>query len=284
MNKSIGILYICTGPYCLFWEDFYKTFEDKFLPNFNKKYFVFTDAKNIFGEDKSNVFKYNLQSQPWPLITLLRFSTFLTIEEELKKCDYLMFSNANIVCNDLITEEEFLPSDDDNQSIFVTTHPGYYNKSIIRFPYDRNKKSLAYIPWNCGKNYVIGAMFGGTSEAFINMSKILKKRIEEDLKKNIIAKWHDESHLNRYIAGRTDVKILSPSYCYPTCMNVSYPKKISGVNKQEKFDVNTFKGQNKTNENNIKKALKKINDILIIKERCLFLVDFLLHKRIEEIE
>ena len=27
MKKSIGILYICTGPYYLFWEDFYNSCE-----------------------------------------------------------------------------------------------------------------------------------------------------------------------------------------------------------------------------------------------------------------
>ena len=36
--KSIGILYICTGPYYLFWEDFFKSFEAKFLTDYEKKY------------------------------------------------------------------------------------------------------------------------------------------------------------------------------------------------------------------------------------------------------
>lgn len=34
--KSIGILYICTGPYYLFWEDFFKSFEAKFLTDYEK--------------------------------------------------------------------------------------------------------------------------------------------------------------------------------------------------------------------------------------------------------
>lgn len=48
MNKSIGILYICTGPYILFWKDFYESFEEKFLPSYQKKYFVFTDADTVY--------------------------------------------------------------------------------------------------------------------------------------------------------------------------------------------------------------------------------------------
>ena len=174
MKKSIGILYICTGPYVLFWKDFYKSFQEKFLVDFEKRYFVFSDAEEIYGQDDPDVKKIKIEPQPWPLITLLRFSTFLKVEEELKKCDYLMFSNSNMVCDAVITPEEFLPREKLNETLAVTIHPGYAGKKKIDFPYDRNKKSTAYIPWNCGSYYVIGAMFCGTSNAFIKMSKTLK--------------------------------------------------------------------------------------------------------------
>lgn len=108
MKKSIGILYICTGPYVLFWKDFYESFEKNFLPGYEKRYYVFTDAEEIFAENNLNVKKIEIEPMPWPLITLFRFSTFLKIEDELKKCDYLMFSNANMICNEIITPEEFL--------------------------------------------------------------------------------------------------------------------------------------------------------------------------------
>lgn len=154
MKKSIGILYICTGPYVLFWKDFYKSFQEKFLVDFEKRYFVFSDAEEIYGQDDPDVKKIKIEPQPWPLITLLRFSTFLKVEEELKKCDYLMFSNSNMVCDAVITPEEFLPREKLNETLAVTIHPGYAGKKKIDFPYDRNKKSTAYIPWNCGSYYV----------------------------------------------------------------------------------------------------------------------------------
>lgn len=44
--KKIAILYICTGKYDIFWEDFYKTSEKYFLNNSEKHYFVFTDAQD----------------------------------------------------------------------------------------------------------------------------------------------------------------------------------------------------------------------------------------------
>lgn len=282
MSKSIGILYICTGPYTLFWKDFYESFEKNFLPDIQKKYYVFTDADNIYAEESEYVRIVKIEPQPWPLITLFRFSTFLKVEDEIKQCDYLMFSNANMICEDIITPEEFLPRD--NEILSVTFHPGYYGKSKINFPYERRKKSKAYIPWNCGKEYVIGAMFCGWSDAFIKMSKTLKYNIEEDLKKNLIAKWHDESQLNRYIVNRSDIRVLDPMYCYPVGMDVDYPRKISAVSKEEKFDVKLFKGQYTKKQNVIRKILSRLKRKLLLKERVLFLFDVFRRAHIGEVK
>ena len=282
--KSIGILYICTGPYYLFWKDFFKSFEAKFLTDYEKKYFVFTDAKHIYAEDNPNVKKYKLDPQPWPLITLLRFATFLSIKNDLKDCDYLMFSNANIVCDDFITESEFLPRIEKGEKIFVTSHPGYYKKDKLSFPYERHSRSLAYVPWNCGENYVIGAMFGGTRNAFLTMAKVLNTRIEEDLKRNVIALWHDESHLNRYIVNRSDVRVLHPMYCYPYGLNVSYGKKLSAVGKQSKFDVNKFKGQYDNKPITIKRIIKKINEITKLASIVMLAFDTITFKRVKIID
>lgn len=44
---KVGMLYICTGKYTVFWPEFYRTFAEKFLPGCEKEYFVFTDAPAI---------------------------------------------------------------------------------------------------------------------------------------------------------------------------------------------------------------------------------------------
>lgn len=284
MKKSIGILYICTGPYVLFWKDFYESFEKKFLIDFEKRYFVFTDSSDIYAQENPLVKIIKIEPQPWPLITLFRFATFLKVEEELKKCDYLMFSNANMVCDEIIKPEEFLPREEKKEVLSVTTHPGYYGKKAICYPYERGRKSSAYIPWNCGQKYVIGAMFCGTSKAFLKMSKTLKHNIEEDLKTNIIAKWHDESQLNRYIINKPGIRILPPEYCYPFGMNVDYQKKMSAVSKEAKFDVKRFKGQHENKSSSIKSTLGTIKRKIMIKEHILYIANWIRHKQIGEIK
>lgn len=44
------------------------------------------------------------------------------------------------------------------------------------------------------------------------MCEHLNRNTKEDLDQNIIALWHDESHLNKYVLDRTDVKILPPYF------------------------------------------------------------------------
>lgn len=282
--KKIGIYYLCTGPYVLFWEDFFITFEKNFLPNTEKHYYVFTDAESVYGKDRCDrIHTYKLNKLPWPLVTLFRFDTFLSVKEDVADCDYLMFSNANVVCENVVTEEEFLPDINKGQELAFTAHPGYYREKKYHVPYDRNKKCLAYIPYNLGGTYVIGAMFCGTKDAFLRMSEVLKYRIEEDLKKNVIARWHDESHINRFIADKDDYKLLSPAYCYPVGFDLPVERKICGVSKQKKFDVNTFKGHYEKKENSVIRKVKDVIKTCIDREFFLFLRDTLLCKKVEKI-
>ena len=52
---KIAILYVCVGSYTVFWDDFYKSFEEKFIPNAVKEYFVFTDSKDLFDCQNNRV-------------------------------------------------------------------------------------------------------------------------------------------------------------------------------------------------------------------------------------
>lgn len=282
--KKIGIYYLCTGPYVLFWEDFFTTFEKNFLPNTEKHYYVFTDSDSVYAQDQCHrIHTYKLSKLPWPLVTLFRFDTFLSVREDVADCDYLMFSNANVVCENIVTEEEFLPDTSKGQELAFTAHPGYYRTKKYHVPYDRNRKCLAYIPYNQGGNYVIGAMFCGTKDAFLKMSEVLKYRIEEDLKKNVIARWHDESHINRFIVGKEDYKLLSPAYCYPVGFELPVERKICGVSKQAKFDVNTFKGNYVKEENPFSRRIKKLIKLYIDKEFLGYLRDIVLFRKVERI-
>ncbi len=246
----VAILYVCTGRYEIFWKDFYLTAEKYFLPRANKTYYVFTDAESIFQEDSETVKKVYQESLGWPGNTLFRFKMFAKFAKELETFDYVFFFNANAVFLQEINED-ILPND----GLLVVQHPVYYNKPRRKFPYDQNPESLAYIPKNKGDVYVVGGVNGGTGKDYTKLILDLERNIDIDYQKGIIALWHDESHLNKYILNHP-YKLLDPSYVFPE----GYEKKLSLDKKilirdKEKYGGHSFLRQ----QSNVKME-KKIDE------------------------
>lgn len=209
---KIAILYIATGRYTIFWEHFYVTAEKNLLNECEKNYFIFTDSGSLLlGEDRKNVTRIEQKKLGWPFDTLMRFEIFLQIKEQLKEYDYIFFFNGNTEIINTVKLNDLLPSDSDQKLVFAH-HPHLFHKRKNEFTYDRNPMSLAYIPYGCGKYYFTGALNGGDSASYLEMCEILAKNIRIDLSKDIVALWHDESHLNCYALDRNDVKILPPFF------------------------------------------------------------------------
>lgn len=240
--KSIGILYISTGQYTIFWENFYKSFEKFFLLDMEKHYYVFTDAEHIFDDDNPRVHLISQEVLPWPLPTLLKFHYFLKIEHQLKQHDYLYQSNGPIECLQEVKKDDFLPRESEGEKLIFTIHPGYYKKKKWKYPYDRNEESMAYVPYNIGEKYVFGAMNGGTSEAYIQMMHTLDAQIMADLNHGIIARFHDESYINRYLIDCDGYRLLPSSYAYPSGMVIPEEKYIVCIDKEKYLPVNQIKG------------------------------------------
>jgi Glycosyltransferase family 6 len=227
--KKIGVLYICTGSYAMFWDKFYKTANKYFCKNSDIHYFVFTDREiNKFGNE--NVHKIHQSKLGWPYDTLNRFHFFLEQKETLEKMDYLFFFNANMLFNKTILEEDILPTNVENGLVSVL-HPYYCNYDKIA-PFEDNKDSEAYVAAKIEMNYFQGCLSGGKTKAYLEMAEAIKIMVEIDKSNSIIAKWHDESLMNKYFQSNPP-KLLSPSYAYPEGTNFSFSKKIIQLDKRK---------------------------------------------------
>jgi hypothetical protein len=64
--------------------------------------------------------------------------------------------------------------------------------------------------------YYQGCLWGGKVPEIFDMIDTLSERIGEDLECDIIAVWHDESHINKFFIERKDeVYTFGSEYAYP---------------------------------------------------------------------
>lgn len=224
--KKVALLVIATNKYVEFINQLLESADKYFLNGHNVEYFIFTN-KDIDSELDLNLKrKYHVlsvQHKEWPWMTLGRYHIFSKHKSHYSDFDYLYYCDVDMKFEDYIGEEIFGKK-------VVTLHPGYYEDNTVGTP-ERNPESTAYIPEEAKNLYYAGGFNGGETKDFLKMSDKLSKNIDIDAKKNIIAIWHDESHLNHYFFKNKPTLILDPGYCYPENKKIPFKKKLIAIDK-----------------------------------------------------
>ena len=111
-----------------------------------------------------------------------------------------------------------------------TCHP-YQQEKVPNATYERNPLSTACIPYDAHPNhYFAGGFQGGRSKDYLELCVKISYNINTDMNNGIIAKWHDESHLNKYFYEDTPDKVLTSDYCTPEGKQ-KHTTKIIALNK-----------------------------------------------------
>lgn len=212
---KVAIAFIGTSRYLDFLPQYYEKIHENFLPGTEKTFLVFTDGEGDFPED---VKVYSQEHLEWPYITLTRFEILNKAREEIVKHDWLVFLDADTLVVDKVLEEEFFS----DKPLFGVWHPCHNLKmpphNKLPGAFETNPLSLAYV--NTAEHmpevYYQGCLWGGKVPEVLQMIDELQDRTHRDLQNNVIAVWHDESHLNKYfIENKHKVNTLSPKYAYP---------------------------------------------------------------------
>lgn len=214
-EKSIAILYICTGQYVQLWEDFYKCCSKYFLPECKKTYFIFSDTE-ITGE---NIEYTYVPWKPWPYSTLYRYEFFLQQRDKIEEHDYCFFFNANAEILKTIHLKEIAPSPDEKlvaaeSYLHCRLNDEQRLNHLQKCYWSNRPKSSAFIPFTIWEQnpkwgWLMGGFNGGETKAFMEMALAIKECIEEDKLKNIHLKWNDEAYMNWYMLNHS-VKRLNP--------------------------------------------------------------------------
>jgi len=179
---------------------------------------------------------HEIESLGWPEVTLLRYSLFLSKFHEITE-NYVMYLDSDVIVkSDPIQYLEKILSP---ESFVVVRHPGYLPKNLfersslywlfcqsellkgftstalrglrrlgvyngqVRFingDWEFRKDSSAYVPWYKRRIYVYGAIWLGSNQRIRRVCEILARNTATDQKTLIMAKWHDESHLNQFVS------------------------------------------------------------------------------------
>jgi histo-blood group ABO system transferase len=214
---KVGLCVMATGRYDVYAQSLIESARPNFLAKHDVTYFIFTDGSNI--KEAKDVVKVFQKRLGWPHDTLKRFHVYNQHKEIFKDMDYVFATDADM---------QFVsPVGDEILSDLVgTIHPGFVGGPG---PYAKNKKSAAYISKKEGTRYFAGGFYGGKREQFIKLVSKTAQQVDQDLKWDYIARWHDESHLNRYFVDNPPSLALSPAYCYPE--NWIYDTKLVARNK-----------------------------------------------------
>ena len=212
---KVAITFIGTSKYLNFLPKYYEKIHENFLPNTEKTFLVFTDGEGEFPDD---VKVYSQEHLEWPYITLTRFEILNKAREEILKNDWLIFLDADTLVVDKVLEENFFS----DKPLFGVWHPchnlGMPPHNKLPGAFETNPSSLAYVDTNKESPtvYYQGCLWGGRVPEVLKMIDELQDRTNKDLEKDIVAIWHDESHLNKYFIENKDlVNILGPEYAYP---------------------------------------------------------------------
>ena len=221
---KIAIITIATGKYFKLLEPLFTSIKKFMFVNHEVTPIAFSDGK-LDG--------YNIVYTPFlpvPLNALFKFRYINSIDLSGYDMIFLIDGDCLVVAP---IEDDIFPNN--NDQIVVVQHPW---EKLNAASYEKNPLSTAFVD-NKETQYYQSCFLGAYRDTFLKMSKEIESNIEIDLKNRIIAKWYDESHVNRYAVHHPHKQIHS-GYAYPDIYISESPswfvfeKKIIHYNKGSK--------------------------------------------------
>ncbi len=251
---KVALLYIGIGKYSCFWDGFYSSCEQNFLPDAEKHYFFVTDKERPAQSNVTLIYQEDLS---WPCNVLMKYMFFLRVKEQLRNFDYIYLFNGNSYFKQVITPEEILPTEKEGGLTMLTWQPKDGNPDT--FPFERREVSAAYVPFGTRQPYYQAGLMGGIASNYIKLLEACNELIQADFKKGIVPVWHDESVLNRYMIKRK-CKLLESEYGRPEQRDKKKDAKIIFIDK-DKVLGRTFMKRYKNkapSRNRLTKQIKKL--------------------------
>uniref|UniRef100_A0A674HXS1 ABO, alpha 1-3-N-acetylgalactosaminyltransferase and alpha 1-3-galactosyltransferase n=1 Tax=Terrapene triunguis TaxID=2587831 RepID=A0A674HXS1_9SAUR len=218
-------------------QDLYVRFIEGFLGSANKFFYLFTDHPEKVPSMKlapeKRLFIIPVQNYPrWQDISMNRMDI---ISSHIRSCwryevDYFYSMDIDVQLFEHIGVESI-------DMLVGTISSWQYTEPRENNSYERRPESRAAIPSGEGDFYYAASFYGGSVSEVYKLTTACFKGITEDRASGIEAKWHEESHLNKYLLYHKPTRLLSPEYYWdeelirPRIVKV---KRLSSVHKDLK--------------------------------------------------
>ena len=201
MKPTVNLCVFATGRYREFLVPMVRSAEQFFCADFDRTFHVWSESEfcreceypaNV--SHKTEYVWHYIEHEPWPNITLHRYRTFLDSAGNLLETgDFSFYADV---------DGKFLRhvGEDILSNLVAVQHAGFVETHFAMLPYERRPDSTAYVPRPMGYRYYGGGFQGGRTTTFLDVCKVLDDAIRVDEERGVMARAHDESHWNKYLA------------------------------------------------------------------------------------
>jgi hypothetical protein len=239
-GPSIGVMTVATNIYFDYWQKMVASADERTMRSDQITFFVFSEQIqkiDAFSKTLKNVKVIGFRVTPygWPDATLLRYAIFRD-HYSMMNTDVLMHLDADMLfaSNPWKNVTRLVA----NNQICLIQHPGFWRSRglsrvifYLRNPltmykdlrmkislggigaWETRPQSEAFVPRKLRRQYFCGGTWFGPRQAIGEMLEELSGQVSEDKKIEVIAKWHDESHLNKWAAQKS-INTFSPELCF----------------------------------------------------------------------
>jgi hypothetical protein len=252
---------IATNGYILYWQEQIRSLLKSGSMEEEDEIILFTN-ESVRGKaflkqlGISNYQVIPIPNHGWPEATLLRYEIIGSLEfDDIRPI--AIYLDADMLVHKRIDEYIDFELIRKENSMLLVRHPGFWRGNFrsklniyrdnpllglldlnLRLragglgSWESNKRSTAFVPYGKRKEYYCGGVWIGSSEKFLEFVKELSREVRKDYDFGLIAKWHDESHLNSWAATNSFLE-ADPRLCFNPAYSYlkSLPMVIEAVRK-----------------------------------------------------